>query len=291
MLISIVTPLYNRANFLTTIFESLVKQNDTNIEWIIVDDGSKDNPIQTVNLLIKKASFNIIVHSQVNKGKHFALNKALDIAKGELFFILDSDDTLAKDALKNCRFYYDKIKNDNEIAGIAGRRNFKDGEIVGNQTFSELISNSLDIRYKHKVTGDLVEIYKTKIIKAEKFPEIENEKFCPEALVWNRIAQNYNLLFFNIGIYTTQYLEGGLTDKIVKIRMTSPIASMLTYSELASYQIPVLQKIKAYINFWRFAFNSKKSFPEKLKFLKVKASLLLMPIGYVMYLRDKRKNV
>ena len=287
MIISIFTPLYNRASFLVNLHKSITKQNDSQLEWIIVDDGSTDHAEEEVIKLKKQSPFKIIYHYQTNKGKHFAINKGLDLASGTLFLILDSDDFLSVNAIKHIRHYYNSIKDNPKIAGIAGKRNFKDGTLVGNQPFKEVISNSIEIRYQYHTKGDLVEIFKTEIFKKFKFPEIENEKFCPEVLVWNRIAQHYQLLFFNIGIYTTQYLKGGLTDKIVKIRMMSPIASMLTYSELASYNIPFLQRLKAYTNFWRFAFNSQLSFYKKVNMLKHKTALFLWPFGLILYLKDK----
>jgi glycosyltransferase involved in cell wall biosynthesis len=242
-----------------------------------------------VNSFIQENLIKITFYKQQNKGKHFAINKGVQLAKGELFLILDSDDELPKNALDNILFYYNKIINNESIAGIAGRRNFSDGSIVGSENFDELISNSLDIRYKYHVTGDLVEIFRTNILKEFAFPEIENEKFCPEALLWNRISQKYNLLFFNKGIYTTQYLEDGLTAKIVKIRMTSPIASMLCYSELASYSIPFIEKVKANINFWRFSFNSDLVFMKKFQTVNAIFSLIGLPLGFIMYQNDKRK--
>jgi glycosyltransferase involved in cell wall biosynthesis len=290
-MITIFTPTYNRAFLLTRLYKSLLKQTNNAFEWIIVDDGSTDDTAALVQTFISENKIPIKYHKQVNKGKHFAINKGVQFARGELFLILDSDDILPKDTIaflisKQALVFEDKL-----IGGIAGRRNTADGVIVGNENFEVLTSNSIDIRYKYKVTGDLVEIFKTEVLKEFPFPEIENEKFSPEALVWNRIAQKYNLIYFNKGIYTTEYLPDGLTAKIVKIRMTSPIASMLTYSELANYNIPFSQKFRAIINFWRFSFNSEKSFIEKLKWVNPLFSLLALPIGYVMYRIDVNKHL
>ena len=54
---------------------------------------------------------------------------------------------------------------------------------------------------RHGVDGDLKEVFLTSVLKEFPFPEIEGEKFCPEALVWFRIARKYNLYFFNQPIY------------------------------------------------------------------------------------------
>lgn len=288
-MITIFTPTFNRSKLLPIVYESLLLQMDFDFEWIIVDDGSSDNTEEIVNSFIQENLIKITFYKQKNRGKHFAINKGVQFAKGELFLILDSDDALPINALKTINYFYNKIVNDYSVAGIAGRRNFVDGSIVGSENFDELISNSLDIRYKHYVSGDLVEVFRTNVLKEFPFQEIENEKFCPEALVWNRIAQKYSLLFFNRGIYTTQYLDDGLTAKIVKIRMTSPIASMICYSELASYKIPFVQKIKANLNFWRFSFNSQESFVDKMKRINPILSLFCLPLGYIMFKNDKRK--
>src|SRR5690606_33212913 len=119
---------------------------------------------------------------------------------------------------------YEKCKNDNRIGGVCGAKfNFEGKNVSEELPNGTLISNSIDIRYKHNLKGDLAEVFLTKVLKEFPFPEIENEKFCPEILVWNRIAQKYDLFFFKEPIYFCEYLPDGLTAKIVKIRMKSPI--------------------------------------------------------------------
>ncbi|RBN49498.1 glycosyltransferase family 2 protein [Flavobacterium psychrolimnae] len=290
MMITVFTPTYNRANLLPRLYNSLLRQTNQNFEWLIVDDGSSDSTEEFINQCILENKLAIIYHLQVNKGKHYAINKGLSFAKGILFFILDSDDFLPADALELVINQYEKVKEDPSIAAVAGRRMYDSGEIVGSSNFDEIRSNSLDIRYKYNVTGDLVEVFRTDVLKQFQFPEIENEKFCAESLVWNRIAQKYNILFFNKGIYTTEYLPGGLTSNIVKIRMKSPLGAMFCYSELERYDIPFTQKIKANINFWRFSFNSNKGIREKIESVNIMNSVIGFPVGFFMYLNDLRKN-
>ncbi len=287
--ITVFTPTYNRSRLLKRVYESLLQQTNFSFEWIIVDDGSVDSTEELITDFIAEQKIPITYFKQENKGKHFAINKGVQLAKGELFLILDSDDELPVNSVKQILEHYDTVKNLHLIGGVSGRRNNADGSIVGNDIVKSIVSNSLKIRFSYKITGDLVEVFKTEVLKEFPFPEIKNEKFCPEALVWNRIAQKYNLLFFNSGIYTTEYLPDGLTAKIVKIRMTSPVASMICYSELASYEIPFIQKIKATLNYWRFSFNSSESFSMKMKRVNPIISLFCFPLGYIMYKNDKKK--
>ncbi|MGQ2172432.1 glycosyltransferase family 2 protein [Ornithobacterium rhinotracheale] len=288
--ISILTPTYNRANLLARVFESLQSQTDKDFEWIIVDDGSTDNTKSTVEEFQKKSSFPIEYYLKKNGGKHTAINLGISKAKGDFTLILDTDDQLTPEAISLLKKSIQEIDNDSVVA-VATRRINPDGSIVGSGNFEKITSNSLDIRYKHNITGDLVEVFKTDILQEYTFPEIEGEKFCPEALIWNRIAQKYKIDFYNYGFYVTEYLPGGLTDKIVKIRMNSPKASMIHYSELASYNIPLKEKIKATINFWRFSFNDKDwGFKNKLSRVNFLYSLVGFPLGFAMYLNDRRKN-
>lgn len=288
-MITIFTPTYNRAHLLERLYKSLCYQSCKDFEWVIVDDGSIDNTERVVGSFQLENQIPIQFYKQENSGKHIAINKGVSLAKGELFFIVDSDDYLSEQAIETVYFYFDKVKDLQSIAGVAGRRMYADFSIVGTSNYEELVSNSIDIRYVHKVTGDLVEVFKTEILKKHPFPESKGEKFCPEALVWNRIAKNYDLLFFNKGIYITEYLEGGLTSSIVKIRMKSPKLSTLYYAELEHFDIPIFQKLKANVNFWRFSFNESEGWFSNWNRVSFFNSIIGLPAGFLMCLNDKRK--
>lgn len=287
MLITVFTPIYNRASLITRVYDSLISQANYDFEWLIVDDGSTDNTREVVEEINSKhtAPFAIRYIYKKNGGKHTAVNVGVQEARGELFFILDSDDYLPSDALKIVAEEYAKVKNDASIGGVAGLDRFADYHIVGNGLPCDSIDcNAMNIRYKHHVTGDMKEVFRTEVLKEFPFPEIEGERFCPEQLVWFRIAQKYKLHYFNKPIYIAEYQEGGITAGITRARMNSPIATMMCYAELNGYDVPFKQKIKAAINYWRFAFCAKN------RDVKIKGwGKLLAPIGYLMHLNDKRK--
>lgn len=289
MQISVFTPTFNRGYIIKNLYDSLVAQTYKDFEWIIVDDGSEDDTEQICDDFINENKVDIKYIRQKNGGKHRALNNAAKMAQGELFFVVDSDDQLTTNALERIVFHYDRIKSDNSIGGVFGVKALFSGKPPGDTLpFSELKCNNLDFRYKLNFKGDMAEIFRTNVIRQFPFPEYENEKFCPEALVWNRIGRNYNLFIFNEIVYLCDYLDDGLTRKIVKIRMESPRASMDTYAELCHSPVPWLQKMKARINFWRFSFNSNISFAKKMKRVSGFYNLPAIPLGYLMYLRDKR---
>lgn len=291
-MITVFTPAYNRAHLLQRLYESLEAQTCKDFEWVVVDDGSQDNTKEVIEEYIKSSSFPIRYFYQENGGKHRAINRGVKEAKGELFFIVDSDDSITENAIETITDQYKEVCDDNSFCGVSGCMTSHSGNEINNlnQTLSFdgitvhcIYCNALDIRYKYNVKGDLAEVFKTAVLREFPFPEIDNERFCPEALVWNRIAQKYKLRYFDEVIYHRDYLDGGLTEKIVKIRMDSPIASTAHYAELNSYNIPFLQKVKAAINYWRFWLClSDKSKAVKISNLWV----LAFPLGLLMHLKD-----
>lgn len=252
--ITVFTPAYNRAHLLPRAYESLKRQGYRDFEWIIVDDGSTDDTEMVVGGWLENSEFPIRYIKKENGGKHTAINRGVEEAKGELFFILDSDDMLTDDALQIVAEEYETVRENDTFGGVCGLMRHSDGTQIGSGLPQETIDcNSIDIRYKYHVSGDLMEVFRTDVLKEFPFPEIQGERFCPEQLVWFRIAQKYKLRFFNKIIYIRDYIDGGLTDNIVRVRMNSPIASMMCYQEMTTYNaVPFLEKCKAAINYWRF---------------------------------------
>lgn len=288
-MITIFTPTFNRAYIISNLYRSLLRQTSTNFEWLIVDDGSTDDTDVLIASLIKEDKINIRYYQQPNGGKHLAINKGVSLSKGELFFIVDSDDYLTEDAVEKISQKYNEIAHETKVAGVSFRRGYDFNQVIGHPVyFEDKLLSVFDFRYRLKVTGDQAEVYKTNVLKAFPFPVIEDERFCPESLVWNRIGKNYQLLWTSDIIYICNYLADGLTAKITKLRMQSPIASMLTYSELASCDIPFKEKIKANINFWRFSFNlSKCSFIKKISQVNFFFSIIGFFLGFIAFLKDK----
>ena len=250
-MITILTPTYNRCDLLSQIYQSLCQQTSPDFEWVIVDDGSQDGTGDVVDGMLEAANFPLHYFYKENGGKHTALNFGVRKAKGELVLILDSDDQLPPNAVENIEKAYAEVRGDEAFAGVCGYMAHRDGQVIGSPVIDSDI-NTMDLRYQLGVGGDMAEVFRKDILLKYPFPEIKGERFCPEALVWNRIAQNYKMRVFSKVIYFRDYLDGGLTSNIVRIRMKSPVASMMTYQEITTYNVPFKVKVRAAINYWRF---------------------------------------
>lgn len=105
--VSIVTPTWNRVHTLPRLYNSLVGQRSkngrfTDLEWIVVDDGSEDDTASLVQRLVDASQIDIRYLRQPNGGLHVAVNRGVEPARGRFTSIVDSDDWLTPDALRRC---------------------------------------------------------------------------------------------------------------------------------------------------------------------------------------------
>lgn len=288
MLVSIFTPCYNRASYLDRLYQSLLNQQEKDFEWVIVDDGSVDNTEEVVKGFIAESKISILYSKQENSGKHIAINNGVKLASGDLFFVVDSDDYLTKTAVSFIKAKYQAIRFDDQIAGISGRKGYDEYKVIGNVVpYNKLRANSLDFRYKYNISGDMAEVIKLSVIKQFPFPEIKGEKFCTEGLIWSRIAKEYSFLWFTEIIYIAEYLKGGLSANSFAARKNSPKYATLYYAEHANLPIKLIYKIRANINYWRFAKFIEESFSVKWGKVRALHSLIGYPLSLIFKFTDK----
>jgi len=90
-LISVIMPVYNAGIYLSDAIESILNQTYENFEFIIVNDGSTDESLKTINHY-KDLDKRIVVISRRNYGLVYSLNEAISISKGDFIARMDGDD-------------------------------------------------------------------------------------------------------------------------------------------------------------------------------------------------------
>ena len=216
------------------------------MEWIIIDDGSSDQTFELIAPWIEvETSFEIIYLRVKNGGKHRAINKASDLARGDLFFIVDSDDYLTEDAIEKIIKWEQTIQGQSGYAGIAGNKGVSESQLIGHTFKGDYIDATSLEREKYQIEGDKAEVFYTSILKKYKFPEIEGENFITEAVVWFQIAaDNLKIRWFNDIIYIANYLEDGLTKNSGELVKNNPKGAVLTAQLYEKYYEGFLLKEK-----------------------------------------------
>lgn len=209
---SVFTPVYNRKHTIHRVWESLLSQTMKDFEWIVVNDGSDDGIETTLNEYKSKASFPITILNQYNLGKHVAWNRAVEIARGELFVPADSDDAFIPETLEFFSKWWLEI-TDNERHNFSGINVLcKDSitqTIIGKKfPKSPFISNNLDLFYLYKISGEKWGCIRTDCLRLRKNPEIPSTHM-PEVWIWFWLARRYKVLCMNVPLRIFYQNEGG----------------------------------------------------------------------------------
>lgn len=219
--IAIFTPTYNRAYILENLYNSLLRQTIKDFYWLIIDDGSTDNTEDMVKGWISDSKIHIEYYKIKNSGKAAAMNFALDIIKGKLFFGVDSDDYLKDDAIEKIIRCYDNLDKD-MIGMLAGMQNFRTNEPVTRYKGKKHRGKVKEVYDIKEISGDAALIYKTEIVKKYRFPVFEGEKFVPESYFWDLLDQEGDIYILKEYICMVDYLEDGYTHKIKKVIFENP---------------------------------------------------------------------
>lgn len=125
-LVSVIIPVYHVENYLDDCVRSIVTQTYSNLEIILVDDGSDDSCPQKCDSWAEKDGRIKVIH-KANGGLSDARNAGLDIVQGEYIAFVDSDDFVHLDYIKKLVAIINQ--KDCDIA-ICGFEKFVDGAYV-----------------------------------------------------------------------------------------------------------------------------------------------------------------
>lgn len=136
MKISVIMLTYNRENFISEAIESILRQTETDYEFIIVNNGSTDKSGEIAEMYARLNSRIKVIHipkSSIGKGR----NTGLGNAKGDFITFVDDDDIAENDMLE---FLYNLlVENDADIS-ICGSTKKVNGEILPNCMFDEYLN-------------------------------------------------------------------------------------------------------------------------------------------------------
>ncbi|MGN1310301.1 MAG: glycosyltransferase family 2 protein [Clostridia bacterium] len=296
-LLSIFTPTYNRGYIIEKLYKSLLEQNtDVEFEWIIIDDGSTDDTEQKVKLWKKNHNnFDIIYKKQINRGKHIAINEGVKLATGKLFFIVDSDDHLADNAINKIAYWESKFTKEEKekFVGISGNRGYNEKKIVGKTFKGKYLDATTIERRKYNILGDKAEVFYTEVLRKYEFPQIENERFLSEAYIWNKIAlDGYKIRWINEIFIICNYLQDGLTAKSYKIARENPKGTLLYLKQLIEIEKKTIRKLAHYVSYCNIASEiyTKEEIIKQLNISNLKYNMFIIIGNVRKVINDKSKK-
>lgn len=294
-MITVFTPTYNRAHTLTRLYKSLRTQSCTDFEWLVIDDGSKDATEQLFDLWIQEENpFPIRYHKIENGGKNRAINKALPLAKGDYFFILDSDDLLMPTAVQTIiKGFASLPPGDDSFIGISIVKGDLNGKPIAripqiDATIGYVDCNNLD-RPKFGLQADMAEAFFIEKLRKYEFPVWSGEKFTPEAVVWNQMAlDGFRLRWFDKIEYLCEYQEDGLTNSTWRLLRDNPMGYAMLFNHQLLYTNGIRNRVNLVLQFLASCFRAG----EYRYILKCNAFLLaiiLLPLGWILAIRRKQQ--
>ncbi|WP_432707979.1 glycosyltransferase family 2 protein [Pedobacter sp.] len=99
MKVSIVTVVLNCAEFIAGCIQSVLQQQEADIEYIVIDGGSSDGTIEIISQYLEGISIFI---SEKDEGYYSALNRGIQLATGDIVGVLNADDILADPYVISC---------------------------------------------------------------------------------------------------------------------------------------------------------------------------------------------
>jgi glycosyltransferase involved in cell wall biosynthesis len=113
--ISIVTTSLNQGKYLEQTIQSVLGQNYPNLEYIVMDGGSKDNSLKIIKKYSRKLKYWV---SKPDKGQYDAINKGFKKATGEIITWINSDDILMPGSLNLVANIFSQLPKVHWISGI-----------------------------------------------------------------------------------------------------------------------------------------------------------------------------
>lgn len=283
MKISILTPTYNRAKLLNRLYKSLVENTkyDTEIEWLIMDDGSTDNTSQEVEKFIKENKFDIQYYSQENKGKMEAINNLIGYATGDLIIECDSDDYFKSNAFLTIENTYSEM--DENTYALCYLK-YDQNECNIGSLFKQKETTMFDLYFKQGEDGEKVLVYNAKIRKQFNYELENNEKFITEARMYHKMDLQYKIKCFNEPIMICEYQEEGYSKNIIEVFKKNPFGYYQYFKEIFEHDfkgVSVNKRFYAIKHYVLFSVLTNHSFIESIRQIKGNMNKVLFAISYL----------
>ena len=253
---TIFTPAYNRAGTLPRLYRSLCDQAYKDFEWLIIDDGSKDDTASVVQAFLDEEKLNIRYFKKENGGKHTAHNLALEKALGEWFLCVDSDDVLAQDAVSKL------VEKVNQLDGANGIVAYK--EDFNGKRLSDCFPKDVQKTQMYRLAadygckGEFSLVFSTDFARKFPFPVFAGERLVTECVVYDRMDQQGEFALLPEVITVCEYQADGYSSDATRLMKQNPSGFCLYFMQRIDLQRNLKQRMLHAGKYWCFRWICKR---------------------------------
>ena len=197
MKLSVITINYNNRDGLFKTIESVVNQSSNDFEYIIIDGGSTDASIDVIKMYSDKINYWV---SEPDNGIYNAMNKGIDVAKGEYCIFLNSGDSFCDYQTLSLSLPF--LDGTDVVAGYAKLDTGEIGNLPKEITFQSL--------YNHQQPCHQSSFIKTELLKKyrydEKYKLVSDWKFFIQIFIYD------NSSFKPIDVVVSVYDTNGISS-------------------------------------------------------------------------------
>ena len=290
--ISIIIPMYNAKEYIARCLESVINQSFSDIEIIIVNDGSTDESLEICRKYAK-IDERIIILNKDNNGVSVAINQGMNEATGEYVMFLDSDywidENMCQDLYKRISECHADICFCNNIKEYGNRSEYIDfgclKDVINLDEIKEVILSLIeekDIKIAHRretFRGPCAKLYKRSIIIDNNITfkrelaigedlvfNLEYLKYCEKIVVEKKFLYHYRVNLYS----TTKRYRENAWDTYRKL-----LVILEEYLESNFFEIEYMDRLnKLKLKYFIISVNNemskfnKKSYVEKISYIK-----------------------
>jgi glycosyltransferase involved in cell wall biosynthesis len=294
-LFTIVTPTWNRCNYLNRVYEGLKKQTLRDFEWILCDDGSTDDTPNIIKSIVKDSTFPItVIKSDIRIGKARMDNMAISAANGDLIIFNDSDDYLVDKALECIYLEWKNISNNNLVEkyiGLTALCSTIEGVPISSYPEDFPIDTSWNyMRQELGVKGDMIYVVRADIMKKNLFPEVDY--YIPESVIWSKLG-GMKTRVIRESLLIKEYQSENCVSFSGKMQYTRGYAHAISEGrkiQSGQHRKNMFDSVYEMVTYVRYSIHGGISTPSMINTWPDNISKFLIffiyPISYLLSLRD-----
>lgn len=207
-LISIIVPVYNKANYIFDCINSLLNQSYQNIEILIYDDFSKDNSLKILDSFNDKRIK--IYRGNVNKGVRFGRDFLLGKANGDYISFFDADDICHENKFVKILNYFIKNPNIQIIGSRVKYINSRGKTLFKPFTFETFSIEDIkaNLFFCNTISTSTV-VFKKEVCKSIDFQSF-NYVIGEDYFIWIKLSENYNIINLPNKLVTYRVTDTGM---------------------------------------------------------------------------------